>query len=206
MIDGHAFNVTANLHDALKILRPSLGSEVEPMWIDAICINQQDIAERNHQVRQMGKLYMKAGRVITWLGQADEDSDRAMEYLASFSGARSRPKTPPQNEALGIAIARLMSRAYWNRVWIVQEVAFGSSHSYIACGKRIIEWECVDEMRIQMENVIATKAASGGTRVIDSKMKIALECGRGPGNFCLKEEGKKQELSGYLVEAVVVMQ
>ena len=68
LIDGHILDVTANLHDALKILRPSLGSHVEPMWIDAICINQQDIAERNHQVRQVGKLYMVAGRVITWLG------------------------------------------------------------------------------------------------------------------------------------------
>lgn len=77
---------------------------------------QQDIAERNHQVRQMGELYKKAGQVITWLGQADEDSNLAMEYLASFSEAPSHPKTPPQNEALGIAFARLMSRPYWNRV------------------------------------------------------------------------------------------
>lgn len=174
LIDGHAFDVTANLHDALKVLRPSPGSEVEPMWIDAICINQQDIAERNHQVRQMGKLYINAGRVITWLGQADEDSDLAMEYLASFSNAWSPPKTLPQNEARGFAIARLMSRPYWNRVWIVQEVAFGSPHSYIACGKRIIDWECVDDMRFQMENVIATKAAFGGTRVVDSIIQRVL--------------------------------
>jgi hypothetical protein len=66
--------------------------QVTRVWLDMICIHQQDIAERNHQVRQMGEFYKKAGRVITWLGQADEDSDLAMEDLASFSEAPSRPK------------------------------------------------------------------------------------------------------------------
>ena len=38
------------------------------MFIDALCIDQSDIAERNHQVRQMGDVYRAAKAVVAWLG------------------------------------------------------------------------------------------------------------------------------------------
>ncbi|KAF4631343.1 hypothetical protein G7Y89_g6796 [Cudoniella acicularis] len=52
------------------------------LWIDAICINQQDVRERNHQVSLMGKIYLKASVVVIWLGRESYDSNVAMEYVA----------------------------------------------------------------------------------------------------------------------------
>jgi hypothetical protein len=39
------------------------------LWVDALCINQEDTTERNHQVMQMGAIYEKAKRVVVWLGR-----------------------------------------------------------------------------------------------------------------------------------------
>lgn len=44
-------------------------------WIDALCIDQENLAERNHQVTQMGKIYASAYRVVSWLGWWDHTLD-----------------------------------------------------------------------------------------------------------------------------------
>jgi hypothetical protein len=51
------------------------------LWIDAICINQKDTAERNEQVKQMGKIYKFAERVIVWLGPEFPSSKLTMSTL-----------------------------------------------------------------------------------------------------------------------------
>jgi hypothetical protein len=70
----HDFQVTTNLESALRHLRhESIG---RTMWIDAICINQNDIPEREQLVRKMGSIYKDASRVAVWLGDyGDEDED-----------------------------------------------------------------------------------------------------------------------------------
>lgn len=56
------------------------------LWIDAICINQSDIKEREEQVARMAHIYKRARRVVVWLGDTDEDHNgglalRTMDYL-----------------------------------------------------------------------------------------------------------------------------
>jgi len=78
LCDGHIFPARKNLHDALKRLGQSPVFETlnrvraKYLWVDAICINQDDIQERNAQVLQMGDLYRRAASVIAWLGEEDE--------------------------------------------------------------------------------------------------------------------------------------
>jgi hypothetical protein len=71
-----------NLALALKHLRQATGPRV--LWIDAVCIDQLNISERNHEVRRMGKIYKLAQRVIVWLGSASESSTRGLEVLAAL--------------------------------------------------------------------------------------------------------------------------
>lgn len=78
-VDGHELPVTANLHAALSHLRNR--SLDRAMWVDAVCINQADSEERGHQVQSMAKIYANASRVIVWLGEAANDSDRAFEEI-----------------------------------------------------------------------------------------------------------------------------
>ncbi|KAK4072005.1 hypothetical protein Trihar35433_4069 [Trichoderma harzianum] len=71
--DEVPFPVTKNLESALRHLRQTEGERT--LWIDAICINQDNIPERNHQVSIMKDIYRKARHVVVWLGSAEEDSD-----------------------------------------------------------------------------------------------------------------------------------
>lgn len=69
-IDGTKVSVRENLWWALWYLRHP--SETRLLWVDALCIDQENGEERNHQVSQMGQVYSKASRVIAWLGRASD--------------------------------------------------------------------------------------------------------------------------------------
>lgn len=64
------------------------------LWFDAICIDQTNFEERGYQVQQMPKIYGAANEVIAWLGEARDDSDLAMDYIAVHSNIKKRlPRT-----------------------------------------------------------------------------------------------------------------
>ena len=72
-------SIMENLHSALQHLRNE--NESRPLWVDAICINQFDIIERNRQVSRIAAIFQSAGRAIAWLGEPDTDSRLAMDTL-----------------------------------------------------------------------------------------------------------------------------
>ena len=65
--NGYQRETTANLHQALRYIRKP--SEPAFLWVDALCINQDDNLERGHQVALMGSIYKNAGRVLIWIGE-----------------------------------------------------------------------------------------------------------------------------------------
>jgi len=71
--------VTQNCQAALQALRKRLGPFT--IWIDAVCINQNDNLEKASQIPLMGEIYSMADRAYLWLGQATEVEDNAMSYL-----------------------------------------------------------------------------------------------------------------------------
>jgi hypothetical protein len=75
--DGKALAVRPNLAGVLNQLR----WKVQPryMWIDAVCVNQTNLQERNSQVQMMASIYRQAQRVYVWFGFADLSSDFVME-------------------------------------------------------------------------------------------------------------------------------
>ncbi|PMD31039.1 HET-domain-containing protein, partial [Hyaloscypha variabilis F] len=125
VLDGKPFSVTENLWQALIHLRRENDSRT--LWVDAVCINQKDTSERNHQVMQMGIVYSQAWRVLAWLGLADDDSRLAFHVCASYL-VNKLPA--PCDFLLSLtlsgaelkAIQSLCSRAYWSRLWIIQEL------------------------------------------------------------------------------------
>ena len=72
-------SITENLHSALQHLRNE--NESRLLWVDAICINQFDIIERNRQVSLIAAIFKSAGHAIPWLGEPDTDSRLAMDTL-----------------------------------------------------------------------------------------------------------------------------
>jgi hypothetical protein len=79
LMHGHRFEVTVNLHAALLRLR-NHGMQ-RTLWVDAICINQADQREKEHQIQAMANIYGQAIRVIVWLGEAADDSDKALDEI-----------------------------------------------------------------------------------------------------------------------------
>lgn len=110
-------------------------------WIDAICINQSDVTEQNHQVQMMGSIYSRAQSVAIWLGEVDKSSNIAMQFIAA--------RTPLESNRLSFgevwtleqaeSVLQLCQRNYWRRIWIVQEVMLARK-STIFCGSMHVSW------------------------------------------------------------------
>ena len=133
--------VRKELAMALKYLRRA--GEGRTLWIDAICINQADPNERNHQVQMMSRVYTRAQQVCIWLGEADTDSDIAIEFikeemeeLKNFDVISSNEKYSRKWQAL----MSLMQRDWFFRRWVVQEIALASAAT-VYCGSHEIPWK-----------------------------------------------------------------
>ncbi|KAF2240619.1 HET-domain-containing protein, partial [Trematosphaeria pertusa] len=66
LMNGSTSPIRKNLHDFLEMARVRFPNE--KLWIDALCINQSDNAERGHQIQRMGDIYRGASEVLAWLG------------------------------------------------------------------------------------------------------------------------------------------
>ncbi|KAG5752176.1 hypothetical protein H9Q70_005185 [Fusarium xylarioides] len=144
--------VTSNLAKALSaFLQDGEFEDGFKLWVDAICINQQDLGERARQLRRMRDIYGSAWAVIAWLGEASFRSSSAIQLIRDLS-ALSEASCGSQIEAclrgdpdyLGngcwLAMHDLMKRPYWYRLWIIQEMIMGASATWIRCGTVSIDW------------------------------------------------------------------
>lgn len=75
-VAGQELNVPRKSRLALRRLRYEDTTRV--LWIDAICINQDDLIERSQQVALMDKIYKRGRRNLTWLGKADGSTGQAL--------------------------------------------------------------------------------------------------------------------------------
>lgn len=71
LLNGQVRKINTNLYLALKQLRCILRGA--PIWIDALCINQEDLDEKGEQVKMMGIIYAEAAEVLVWLGSRPQD-------------------------------------------------------------------------------------------------------------------------------------
>jgi Heterokaryon incompatibility protein (HET) len=97
ILNDREFLIHQNLWWLLYHLR--LANETRKLWIDAICIDQASVKERNHQVGLMGMIYERAETVLVWLGRESEDSRIAMDLLMNFPNSTKpvaiiRPPNP----------------------------------------------------------------------------------------------------------------
>ena len=82
---GRTVRITKNLELALRYLRRVDSSRI--LWIDALCIDQTNITEKNQQVPEMWRIFSRAEKVIAWLGESDEHSDAAFDSVLALDVA-----------------------------------------------------------------------------------------------------------------------
>jgi hypothetical protein len=94
-IDGKKLGITENLHGALR------DSQRDPMslghfnvWADAICINQDDLAERSAQVFLMRDIYHYSAEVRVWLGVSTEEGRRCLQFISGLTGGIGYNENP----------------------------------------------------------------------------------------------------------------
>jgi ankyrin repeat protein len=159
-IYGRGMPVTTNLLQALRRLRYPDRDRI--LWIDAICIDQKNHKERVHQVRQMASIYKRAEQVVIWLGQATSEIDLVFRHIHGLEeealqyGSNSwNPSDQRWHDLwttvqlrLGnvreVSVPRLreglrslLSRSWFKRAWIIQEVAMARS-ARVMCGTKSV--------------------------------------------------------------------
>ncbi|KAH6684026.1 heterokaryon incompatibility protein-domain-containing protein [Halenospora varia] len=118
--DNDSFKVTPNLSAALHALR--LLDKPRAIWIDAICINQNDLQERSDQVQLMRKIYQQAATVYVWLDVEVDPEDQALRKLLTFND-HSIEKDLGDNASFWEPLSPIWKNPYWMRVWIQQEIS-----------------------------------------------------------------------------------
>ncbi|KAK3389708.1 heterokaryon incompatibility protein-domain-containing protein [Podospora didyma] len=142
--------ISTSLRDALHELLAQSGNQTVRLWVDALCINQDDLAERASQVLLMQQIYHNATEVCMWLGREDEFSSLTFQLLGTLASLDTRRPgqqqeliNPQAMQRMGVpvfpsedweALTRLLERPYFRRIWILQEMIAASLGSKLYCG------------------------------------------------------------------------
>jgi hypothetical protein len=123
-LNGQPFRVRRNLLEFLETVssqsinpkpkspRLDFRQAATSLWIDALCIDQENNGERNHQVQQMGKIFEHAQRVIAWIG-------KKTAYASLFRYMRDELRNQRFFDANHfIALDGLCKDVYWQRAWV----------------------------------------------------------------------------------------
>ncbi|UPK89170.1 hypothetical protein LCI18_000105 [Fusarium solani-melongenae] len=155
---GGTINIRENLWSFLR-LQSSIISKPKFFWIDAICINQSNVHERNHQVNMMKQIYVNAFEVYIWLGLNADNSDLAMDFIAA-KGTRGLRRRGPGFHAIwprhvGKALYDLCERAYWRRMWIIQEIVHANNIT-VWCGAKSFRWYVLESLYLTLKTLEET--------------------------------------------------
>ena len=141
------------------------------LWIDALCIDQENPLERNQQVAQMRDIYKGATEVIVFLGEESGDTVLALRLLHGLANLYDLPADVAAGfishlvreqsfKIAWVALGHFLHRPWWTRVWIIQETVMARKATVI-CGQWYASWEgiskatacfkvcstCIDEIR-----------------------------------------------------------
>lgn len=212
LLNDRKYYTTQNAREVLLYMRSRQTPQV--VWIDAICIDQSNIAERDDQVRLMDQIFSNAQQTIVWLGQASEDSDFALAFIPTINQALNdlegsesvtdtmllqKTATQPDSPSW-VALGNLFARPWFQRVWVIQEVAL-SRTAHMVCGERKLPWEdvgCMIEnlLRWRLIHLIKHKTSSNQLTTGASTL------------FCIQnirrqmQIGRKRALSAVLFETM----
>ncbi|KAF4595451.1 hypothetical protein GQ602_001064 [Ophiocordyceps camponoti-floridani] len=132
---GGTASMTRNLRAILECLVSS-GSREKLVWIDALCINQADMAERSQQARLMGDIYSRASPVLVFLSTISGPYELGLGFLTQAAEHPDRhcepshmtlPPSDRDSDVLRDSVVAVFAAPWWTRVWTVQDFVLASS-------------------------------------------------------------------------------
>ncbi|KAJ8116079.1 hypothetical protein OPT61_g2429 [Boeremia exigua] len=161
--------VHVNLHDALSDLRHP--SRERLLWVDRLCINQDDVQEKNKQIACMGAIYSQARQVLIYLGKLEPSVEGAIDsirrldqkfkfaYWSLLAYKLMRVVDEDRDKIYWKPIISLLNRPWFQRTWVVQETVLARK-AQVVCGNQSITWAKLQRV---VQSMILYK---GATRLI----------------------------------------
>jgi hypothetical protein len=118
-VNGHQLSVRLNLWTILQKLRPEKGTR--EVWVDAICISQDDKDEKSTQVERLGEIFVHGLNVIAWLGEHSDGSETLLDGSTKIGIERF------------LAWDAFFKRQFWQRLWIAQKLILATEVIFL-CG------------------------------------------------------------------------
>ena len=173
--DSKSLHVTSNLYEGLQRLRRR--KSVRVIWVDAVCINQDDVGERNQQILYMARIYKQAKQVVVWLGVTSDENDLVptsankqnwiINTMSKYSRKRSRQ--------LPGSWLQHFNRPWSLRVWIIQEIVFAQKVTVIH-GRQKIPWRDFAKISDDVEERVSSAQGhhnlADDSNLIDAMMSV----------------------------------
>ncbi|KAF7562303.1 hypothetical protein G7046_g1808 [Stylonectria norvegica] len=165
-LNDSSVEVTKSLYAVLVRLR--LENETRRLWVDAICINQSDNAEKAAQVQRMRDIYQQGSRTIVWLGTGSLSATRGFSVIpkliesAIADAERSNLGEVELSSRYSPRLSQflqILELPYFTRIWVVQEVAV-SQFVEVLCGNHSISWDSLTDA-VSMSSSIRTDSYQG---------------------------------------------
>ena len=139
--NGIPLPVTAACGNALRFLqRPD---ETRYLWIDYVCINQQDEADKSNQVRTMFNIFREADGVLAWFGVPNLETHAFLHVDSAVACLSLSTKSQPasiehqeqhqQAQKLRAGLLSILHNPWFSRLWVRQE-CFAAKHLHVVFG------------------------------------------------------------------------
>ncbi|KAH7095537.1 heterokaryon incompatibility protein-domain-containing protein [Paraphoma chrysanthemicola] len=158
VLNGKSFMVLESLYHFLEEMHtysqglPQLRAYSNALWVDSICIDQQCVKERGHQVQRMGKIYAEAYETLIWLGKQRLSKElhgilMAVRYLDGYISSAHTKRLKAYKDQLN----QIRYNEYWSRAWIVQEVLLASSVTIVFPEQKLLDWGSLGRNLIELD-------------------------------------------------------
>lgn len=182
--EGRKLALTTNLFRVLKRVRQPETSR--NIWADLICINQENLDEKGHQVAIMGQIYRHAERVLIHMGGDDQGHgpnvcslldtitatfEKILPMIPDAWNSFPYPKRddPILTDRRWDSLAQLFSEVWWTRGWVVREAGFARDGT-VFWGRTEFSWDSLMKVCLFLyKRAVSTLYAKG----LDSKMPLA---------------------------------
>ena len=148
----YQLKVTRNVFEVLPYLAAHKPNQ--SWWIDAICINQADTAEKSSQIPLMGRIYTSAGGVAVWLGKPNSSLQGAIDAIPPLlrletgagdltlgdNASHAEFGLPNMESDAWLGIRDLFGLPWFHRTWTLQEALLPTGSLQFLCGGNVIEW------------------------------------------------------------------